>query len=109
LSVSLTGSSVPLLPLCQPLGQGLVYLDELFGAAETLGQVKAFPGRRLAILTNGGRIGLLAVAPTRVTPIPRTTSSRSKLRTPPAAFTCTCGGAQRRISFRSSSVAPLSP
>jgi acetyltransferase len=36
-------------------------LDELFAAAQTLGQVKAFPGKRLAILTNGGGIGVLAV------------------------------------------------
>jgi acetyltransferase len=36
-------------------------LDELFAAAETLGQVKPFPGKRLAILTNGGGLGVLAV------------------------------------------------
>src|SRR6266568_2345926 len=36
-------------------------LDELFAAAETLGRVKPFPGKRLAILTNGGGIGVLAV------------------------------------------------
>jgi acetyltransferase len=36
-------------------------LDELFAAAETLGQVKPFPGKRLAILTNGGGVGVLAV------------------------------------------------
>ena len=36
-------------------------LDELFAAAETLGCLKPFPGRRLAILTNGGGIGVLAV------------------------------------------------
>jgi acetyltransferase len=36
-------------------------LDELFAAAEMLGQVRAIPGRRLAILTNGGGIGVLAV------------------------------------------------
>ena len=29
-------------------------LDELFAAAETLGRQKPFPGKRLAILTNGG-------------------------------------------------------
>ena len=34
-------------------------LDELFAAAETLGRVKSFPGKRLAILTNGGGIGVL--------------------------------------------------
>jgi acetyltransferase len=39
----------------------VIGLDELFAAAETLGQVKAFPGKRLAILTNGGGIGVLAV------------------------------------------------
>ncbi len=39
----------------------VIGLDELFAAAETLGQVKAFCGKRLAILTNGGGIGVLAV------------------------------------------------
>ncbi|WP_330946069.1 bifunctional acetate--CoA ligase family protein/GNAT family N-acetyltransferase [Thermomonas sp. LB-4] len=36
-------------------------LDELFAAAETLGHLRSAPGRRLAILTNGGGIGVLAV------------------------------------------------
>ncbi|MBM6596566.1 bifunctional acetate--CoA ligase family protein/GNAT family N-acetyltransferase [Microvirga pudoricolor] len=36
-------------------------LDQLFAAAETLGRQKPFPGKRLAILTNGGGIGVLAV------------------------------------------------
>jgi len=36
-------------------------LDELFSAAETLGRLGAFAARRLAILTNGGGIGVLAV------------------------------------------------
>jgi len=36
-------------------------LDELFAAAETLGRLTALPGKRLAILTNGGGIGVLAV------------------------------------------------
>jgi len=36
-------------------------LDELFDAAETLGYVRPFSGKRLAILTNGGGIGVLAV------------------------------------------------
>ena len=36
-------------------------LDELFAAAETLGRMQPFPGKRLAILTNGGGIGVLAV------------------------------------------------
>ena len=35
-------------------------LDELFSAAETLGRQRPFPGRRLAILTNGRGIGWLA-------------------------------------------------
>jgi acetyltransferase len=34
---------------------------ELYDAAETLGRVKAVHGKRLAILTNGGGIGVLAV------------------------------------------------
>lgn len=36
-------------------------LDEMFAAAATLGRLKPFPGKRLAILTNGGGIGVLAV------------------------------------------------
>ncbi len=36
-------------------------LDELFAAAETLGRLGSFSGRRLAMLTNGGGIGVLAV------------------------------------------------
>ncbi|HXW49937.1 MAG TPA: GNAT family N-acetyltransferase [Xanthobacteraceae bacterium] len=36
-------------------------LDELFAAAETLGHLTAITGNRLAILTNGGGIGVLAV------------------------------------------------
>jgi acetyltransferase len=36
-------------------------LRELFDCAETLGRVVAPPGKRLAILTNGGGIGVLAV------------------------------------------------
>ena len=36
-------------------------LRELFDCAETLGRVESSPGRRLAILTNGGGIGELAL------------------------------------------------
>ncbi|MFT4248387.1 MAG: bifunctional acetate--CoA ligase family protein/GNAT family N-acetyltransferase, partial [Pseudomonas sp.] len=36
-------------------------LDELFAAAETLGRIGTFPGRRLAVLSNGGGVGRLAV------------------------------------------------
>ena len=36
-------------------------LHELFAAARTLGQVRPFPGRRLAVLTNGGGVGALSV------------------------------------------------
>jgi acetyltransferase len=36
-------------------------LGELFDAAETLNRVKKLAGRRLAILTNGGGIGVLAI------------------------------------------------
>ena len=36
-------------------------LDELFAAAETLGHLNPFHGKRLAIMTNGGGIGVLAV------------------------------------------------
>jgi acetyltransferase len=36
-------------------------LDELFAAAEMLGRVARFDGKRLAVLTNGGGVGVLAV------------------------------------------------
>jgi acetyltransferase len=36
-------------------------LDELFAAAETLGRQRPFAGDRLAVLTNGGGVGVLAV------------------------------------------------
>jgi acetyltransferase len=36
-------------------------LRELFDCAETLGRLKAPPGKRLAMLTNGGGLGVLAV------------------------------------------------
>jgi len=36
-------------------------LDELFAAIESLGRLQPFPGRRLAMLTNGGGLGVLAV------------------------------------------------
>ena len=36
-------------------------LEELFAAAETLGRLRPFNGKRLAILTNGGGVGVLAV------------------------------------------------
>src|SRR5450631_3236212 len=39
----------------------VIDLDELFAAAETLGRLSPFSGNRLAILTNGGGVGVLAV------------------------------------------------
>ncbi len=36
-------------------------IAELFDAAETLGRIKPFPGKRLGIMTNGGGIGVIAV------------------------------------------------
>jgi acetyltransferase len=36
-------------------------LEELFAAAETLGRLSPFGGKRLAVLTNGGGVGVLAV------------------------------------------------
>ena len=36
-------------------------MDELFAAAESLGRKQAYLGRRLAVLTNGGGVGVLAV------------------------------------------------
>ena len=36
-------------------------LDALFAAAETLGRLRPFLGKRLAVLTNGGGLGVLAV------------------------------------------------
>ena len=55
-------------------------LRELFDCAETLGRLKSRPGKRLAILTNGGGIGVLAVdrlvelggIPAAITPDTRT-------------------------------------
>src|SRR5262249_33501450 len=38
----------------------VVDLDELFDATETLSRVKSTAGKRLAILTNGGGLGILA-------------------------------------------------
>src|ERR1700687_3786818 len=49
----------------------------------------------------------VAVAPTRVTPSSRTCNRASRVRTPPASFTWTRGETVRRISARSSSVAPV--
>src|SRR5882757_51956 len=54
-------------------------LRELFDCAETLGRVELPPGKRLAILTNGGGIGVLAVdrlvelggIPAAITPVTR--------------------------------------
>src|SRR5260370_39255059 len=53
-------------------------LRELFDCAETLGRVYSPPGKRLAILTNGGGIGVLAIdrlaefggIPPAITPAP---------------------------------------
>jgi acetyltransferase len=39
----------------------VIDLDELFAAAETLARVSTLSGKRLAILTNGGGVGVLAV------------------------------------------------
>ncbi len=39
----------------------VIDLEELFAAAETLGRLSPFDGKRLAILTNGGGVGVLAV------------------------------------------------
>jgi acetyltransferase len=36
-------------------------LEELFEAAETLGRLRPYSGRRLAVLTNGGGVGVLAI------------------------------------------------
>ncbi len=39
----------------------VIDLDELFAAAETLARITTLSGKRLAILTNGGGVGVLAV------------------------------------------------
>ncbi len=39
----------------------VIDLDELFAAAETLSRVTSLSGQRLAVLTNGGGLGVLAV------------------------------------------------
>jgi acetyltransferase len=36
-------------------------LDELFAAAQTLGRLRPYSGKRLAVLTNGGGVGVLAI------------------------------------------------
>ena len=38
----------------------VVDLDEMFDAAEVLARVKCLPGSRLAIVTNGGGVGVIA-------------------------------------------------
>src|SRR6266851_2473449 len=57
-------------------------LRELFDCAETLGRVYSPPGKRLAILTNGGGIGVLAIdrlAELGGTPAAITPATREKL------------------------------
>ena len=57
-------------------------LRELFDCAETLGRVASPPGKRLAILTNGGGIGVLAVdrlSELGGVPAPISAATRAKL------------------------------
>jgi len=57
-------------------------LRELFDCAETLGRVESPTGKRLAILTNGGGIGVLAIdrlVELGGTPAPMTPETREKL------------------------------
>ena len=57
-------------------------LRELFDCAETLGRVESPPGKRLAILTNGGGIGVLAIdrlSELGGVPAPITPETRAKL------------------------------
>ncbi len=57
-------------------------LRELFDCAETLGRVESPPGKRLAILTNGGGIGVLAIdrlSELGGIPAPITPETREKL------------------------------
>ena len=57
-------------------------LRELFDCAETLGRVELPPGKRLAILTNGGGIGVLAIdrlSELGGVPAPITPETRAKL------------------------------
>src|SRR5215213_2669886 len=57
-------------------------LRELFDCAETLGRVASPPGKRLAILTNGGGIGVLAIdrlVELGGIPAPITPATREKL------------------------------
>ena len=49
----------------------------------------------------------MRVAPTLVTPTDLTSSSPSRLRTPPAALICIASETEALISFRSSIVAPV--
>lgn len=63
-------------------------LDELFDAAETLNHIKPFRGRRLAVLTNGGGLGVMAVDRLvdfggTLAPLSRETSDRLNAALPP--------------------------
>ena len=62
-------------------------LRELFDCAETLGRVESPPGKRLAILTNGGGIGVLAVDRLGRT---RRNSRRDRRLTPARSSTRCC-------------------
>ena len=81
----------------------------LSGDATTAGrrQASSMPAGATASAAIAGRprrwrqsssISAVRVAPTRVTPRARTSSRASRVRMPPAAFTCTLGGEWRRIS-----------
>ncbi len=55
-------------------------LDEMFAAAETLSHVKPFAGDRLAILTNGGGIGVMGMDRLEDMGLPAATLSDDTLR-----------------------------
>lgn len=58
---------------------------------------------------HSSRMSFVRLAPTRVTPKARTSSSASRSRIPPAAFTCTSSGVCSSINFKSGIVAPPVP
>src|SRR5262249_2700526 len=106
------GSKQPLLrrwgrfEYCRLLHAAVLILEPPWSEIRIAWPVQALPAKRAL---HASRMALVAVAPTRSTPMARTARSRSKVFTPPAAFTLTCGGEHRRIRRKSSSRAPEEP
>lgn len=73
--------------------QRAITLDELFAIAETLSRVKPFQGDRLAILTNGGGLGVLAMDRLEDLGLPAARLSAETLRALSAFLPATWSGA----------------